>query len=117
MSKIITEITPLSSKDCFYLVDRYKDCFTYPLHKHEEYELNFVENCEGARRVVGDSMEVLGNYDLAIIGHGLEHVWEQNECKNRKIREITIQFAPDLFGDSFLGKNQLSTISKMLDNA
>ena len=41
MEKIITEVTPLSEKDCFYLVDREKDSFTYPLHKHEEMELNF----------------------------------------------------------------------------
>ena len=31
MNKVITEITPLSSKDCFYLVDRYKESFDYPL--------------------------------------------------------------------------------------
>ena len=40
-NQIITEITPLSDKDCFYLVDRYKDRFTFPVHRHEEYELNF----------------------------------------------------------------------------
>ena len=68
MNKIITEITPLSEKDCFYLIDRYKDRFTYPIHRHEEYELNFVSNCDGARRVVGDSIERLGMYDLVLIG-------------------------------------------------
>ena len=36
MNKIITEITPLSEKDCFYLIDRLKDRFTYPVHRHEE---------------------------------------------------------------------------------
>ncbi|MCH4156797.1 MAG: AraC family transcriptional regulator [Muribaculaceae bacterium] len=117
MSKIITEITPLSEKDCFYLIDRYKDCFTYPIHKHEEYELNFVENCKGARRIVGDSMEDLGEYDLALVGPNLEHVWEQYECRGKKIREITIQFSKGLLGDTFLGKNQLDTIKKLLDNA
>lgn len=29
--EIITEITPLSDKDCFYIVDRYKDRFNYPI--------------------------------------------------------------------------------------
>lgn len=52
--KIITEITPLSDKDCFYLVDRIKEEFTYPIHRHEDFELNFVVNAHGARRVVGD---------------------------------------------------------------
>lgn len=117
MNKIITEITPLSTKDCFYLVDRYKDSFTYPLHKHKEYELNFVENAKGARRIVGDSIEQLDTYDLALIGNDLEHVWEQDLCKGKKIREITIQFDSNLFGESFLGKNQLNSIAKLLENA
>lgn len=117
MEKIITEITPLEEKDCFYLVDRNKDSFTYPLHKHEELELNFVENCTGARRIVGDSIEVLGQYDLALIGSNLEHAWEQNICKAQKVREITIQFEPNLFGETLLSKSQMKSIQQLLDNA
>lgn len=117
MNKIITEITPLSEKDCFYLVDRYKDRFTYPVHRHEEYELNFVANCNSARRIVGDSVEVLGDYDLVLVGNGIEHGWEQHECKNDKIREITIQFSRNLFGEVFLAKTQLAPIRKMLDQS
>ncbi len=117
MQKIITEISPLSPKDCFYLIDRYKDSFTYPLHKHTVYELNFVENCRGMRRFVGDNIEILGDYDMVFIGPELEHVWEQYTVPNRKFREITLQFSPDLFGDSLLGKNQLSHIKKMFENA
>lgn len=115
MNKIITEITPLSEKDCFYLIDRYKDRFTYPVHRHGEYELNFVSNCEGARRVVGDSIETLGQYDLVLIGNGIEHGWEQHECTSDKIREITIQFSPDLFGETLLAKTQMSSIRRMLE--
>lgn len=117
MDKIITEITPLEEKDCFYLVDRNKDSFTYPIHKHEEIELNFVENCTGARRIVGDSIEILGQYDLALIGSNLEHTWEQNICKEQKVREITIQFEPNLFGDTLLGKSQMRSIQQLLENA
>lgn len=115
MNKIITEITPLSEKDCFYLIDRFKDRFTYPIHRHAEYELNFVSNCTGARRVVGDSIEVLGLYDLVLIGNGIEHGWEQYECTSDKIREITIQFSHDLFGETLLAKNQLASIRRMLE--
>ena len=115
MGKIITEITPLSDKDCFYLVNRLKDSFNYPIHRHQEYELNFVENCTGARRIVGDSIEELGNYDLVLVGNGIEHVWEQHNCNNSKpIREITIQFSSQLFGDVLLGKNQVAPIRDML---
>lgn len=114
MNKIITEITPLSEKDCFYLVDRTKDSFTYPIHHHAEYELNFVEGCKDATRVVGDSIEVLENFDLCLVGHGIEHCWEQGGCTSKHIREITIQFSNELFGETLLNKTQMSDIRHML---
>ena len=96
-NQIIREITPLSDKDCFYIAERYKTEFTYPIHNHSEFELNFTEKAAGVRRVVGDSSEVIGDYDLVLItGKDLEHVWEQNECRSKEIREITIQFSSDL---------------------
>ena len=39
---IMREITPLSERDCFYIADRRKTEFTYPIHCHAEYELNFT---------------------------------------------------------------------------
>lgn len=117
MSKVITETPPLSEKDCFYMVDRDKEAFTYPLHKHEAMELNFVEHCDGARRIVGDSIEVLGKYDLVLVGSGLEHAWDQYDCQSHSIHEITIQFPPDLLGEQFLAKNQLSSLRALFQNA
>jgi AraC-like DNA-binding protein len=115
---VIREITPLSDKDCFYIAERYKTGFTYPMHSHLEYELNFVEKAVGVRRIVGDSAEVIGDYDLVLItGEQLEHVWEQHACTSKEIREITIQFSSDLFFKSFINKNQFDTIRRMLERA
>lgn len=36
---IMREITPLSDRDCFYIADRRKTEFTYPIHCHAEFEL------------------------------------------------------------------------------
>ena len=73
-NQIIREITPLSDKDCFYIAERYKTEFTYPIHNHSEFELNFTEKAAGVRRIVGDSSEVIGDYDLVLItGKELEH--------------------------------------------
>jgi AraC-like DNA-binding protein len=56
-------------------------------------ELNFLENAAGARRVVGDCSEVIGDIDLVLItSPDLEHVWEQHECQSDDIHEITVQF-------------------------
>lgn len=112
---ILREITPLSDKNCFYIVDRHKKEFTYPLHCHGEYELNFIEHGNGLRRIVGDSVETVGEYDLVLISTTeLEHVWEQGDCTSEDIREITIQFDPHFF-DSLIDTNQFDRVKAMLD--
>ena len=118
MSEVLTEITQLSDLDCFYIAERHKTEFTYPLHRHREFELNFIEHGAGVRRIVGDSIETIGEYDLALIGaENLEHVWENGTCQSPDIREITIQFSPDFLGDKILEKNQFDSIRKMLKAA
>ena len=118
MSKVFTEITRLSERDCFYIVERHKTEFTYPLHRHKEYELNFIEHGSGVRRIVGDSVEEIGDYELVLIGgENLEHVWEQGTCRSKDIREITVQFSGDIFGDGLLSKNQFASIKRMLRRA
>ncbi|MFV0346453.1 MAG: AraC family transcriptional regulator [Bacteroidales bacterium] len=117
-SRVIKEITPLSDKDCFYVADRNKKDFTYPMHSHAEYELNFIANASGLRRIVGDSVEVIGNFDLVLIASkDLEHVWEQHECTSTDIREITIQFSSDMFFSGYLDKNQFKSLKTMFDMA
>lgn len=118
MAKVFTEITRLSDKDCFYIVERHKTEFTYPLHRHKEFELNFIQNGKGVRRIVGDSVEEIGDYELVLVGgEELEHVWEQGSCQSKDIREITIQFSGDIFGSELLSKNQFSSIQRMLRRA
>lgn len=118
MNKVLQEITPISDKDCFYIAERRKSEFTWPIHSHREYELNFIEGGKGVRRVVGDSIEEIGDYELTLItGNGLEHAWEQGNCRQENIREITIQFSPDLLDAALLSRNQFSSIRKMFERA
>ena len=117
-NSFIREITPLSEKDCFYIADRQKTEFTYPIHTHAEFELNFIAHAAGVKRIVGDSIEIIDEYDLILLtGEDLEHVWEQNNCQSQNIREITVQFSSDLFFPNFVGKNQFYSIGKMLEKA
>ena len=114
-SKVIHEITPLMGKDVLYIADRRKKEFTYPIHNHEVFELNFVEHAAGVRRIVGDSNEVIGEYDLVLItSPDLEHVWEQNECKSEDIREVTVQFDIDFSDSSIFGRNPFNSMKKMM---
>lgn len=112
------EITPLMGKDALYIADRRKKEFAYPIHNHDAYELNFVERAAGVRRIVGDSSEVIGDYDLVLItSPDLEHVWEQHTCVSQDVREITIQFKFGLGESDFFEKNPFQHIRKMLNEA
>lgn len=116
--KVIHEITPLMGKDVLYIADRQKKEFTYPIHNHAVYELNYVEHAAGVRRIVGDSTEVIGDFDLVLITSAdLEHVWEQNSCQSENIREITVQFDFNMSEDDLLGRNPFESIRRMMNEA
>lgn len=115
---IMREITPLMGSDCFYLADRHKSRFDFPIHTHREYELNYIGGGAGVRRTVGDHSETVGDDDLVLItGSDLEHVWEQGDCHSTDIREITIQFTQDVLPESLLSKHQFRSIRQMLESA
>jgi len=114
---ILREITPLTKADCFTMFSRKKKSFDFPLHCHDEIELNFIQNAEGARRMIGDHIEDIGEIELALIGPNLEHAWFGEDFGEREITEVTIQFDNDFFGEKFLSKNQLSFIRRMLEKS
>jgi len=118
-SLVLHEITPLSANDFMYVADRHKTEFTYPIHNHDTFELNFVENAAGCRRIVGDSSEVIGDFDLVLItSPDLEHVWEQHECKSQDIHEVTIQFRINYTDEnSIYYTTPFNSIRKMLVSA
>jgi AraC-like DNA-binding protein len=114
---LLREITPLTQSDCFTLFSRVKSEFDFPLHYHEEFELNFIQNAKNARRVIGDHIEDIDEMELVLVGSNLQHAWFTHHCKSNEIREITIQFHKDLFDDKLLRRNQLSFIRTMLEKS
>ena len=94
-NQIIREITPLSDKDCFYIAERYKTEFTYPIHNHSEFELNFTEKAAGVRRIVGDSSEVIGDYDLVLItGKDLSTSGNRTSAVRKRYGRLRFSFLP-----------------------
>jgi AraC-like DNA-binding protein len=116
-STLLREITPLTQSDCFTLFSRMKTQFDFPLHYHEEFELNFIQNAKNARRVIGDHIEDIEETELVLVGSNLQHAWFTHNCKSKEIREITVQFHKDLFDDKLLRRNQLSFIRTMLEKS
>jgi AraC-like DNA-binding protein len=116
-NSILLEITPLGEHDFMYVADRHKTEFDFPMHKHEQFELNFIENARGCKRIVGDSEELTDDIDLVLIASPqLEHQWAQGECTSRDIHEITVQFQLDYNYGIFL-TNSFKSITDMLVRA
>lgn len=117
-TELFKEVSPLSSKDCFILIERQKTNFNFPIHIHPECELNFIENAKGAQRIVGDSIEEIDEEELVLVTNPhLEHAWKDYRNVSKDIHEITIQFHPDLLTDTFLNKNQMISIRQLFRHA
>src|SRR5687767_3358823 len=115
--KLIREITPLTQSDCFTIFSRTKSEFDFPLHYHEEFELNFIQHAKAAKRVIGDHIEEISEMEMVLVGPNLQHGWFNHKCKSTEITEITIQFHRDLFDDKFLQRNQMSFIRNMFQQS
>lgn len=121
MSEIYREITPLTQYDCFTVFDRRKTIFDFPLHSHEEFELNLILSGKGVKRVVGDHTEVIDDAELVLVGNNLPHGWLTHSYKWEEgmpeIKEVTVQFHRDLFDDKFLKRNQLFFVRSLLEKS
>jgi AraC-like DNA-binding protein len=116
-TNIIREITPLTQNDCFTIFSRVKKEFSFPLHYHEELELNLIINAKGARRIVGDHIDTIDDMELVLVGPNVYHAWFTHQCQSEEIREVTIQWHKDLFEDKLLRRNQLSFIRSMMERS
>ncbi|MEJ7737174.1 MAG: AraC family transcriptional regulator [Chitinophagaceae bacterium] len=114
---VLHEITPLTQSDCFTLFYRVKAGFDFPLHYHEEFELNFIFNAKGVKRVVGSHIDSINDLELVLLGPNLQHGWFNHKCKSKKITEITIQFHRDLFDEKLLQRNQMRNIRSMFEQS
>lgn len=116
-AELLREIIPLTKNDCFTIFSRNKEKFDFPLHYHEEFELNFIQNAKNAQRIIGDHIEAIDDLELVLVGPNLQHGWFNYKCKSKDIKEITIQFHRDLFDEKFLSRNQMHFIKNLLEKS
>ena len=117
LKNVIREITPLTENDCFTVFSRTKKEFTFPLHSHDEMELNLILGAAGTQRIVGDHIGEAGDEELVFVGSNLPHGWFTHKCHSESIQEVTIQFNKDLFCETFLEKNPMLPVKKLFENA
>ncbi|QLE01816.1 helix-turn-helix transcriptional regulator [Galbibacter sp. BG1] len=114
LKNIHCEITPLSKQDCFLIFNEVKSKFNCPVHYHSDYELKFIRNGKGIKRIIGSNIENIDDIELVLIGPHLLHGWETCEKQHKNIYELTIQFQEDLFTEELLCRNIMNNIRKLL---
>lgn len=117
-NQIHREITPLQENDCFLIFDRERNAFTFPIHFHPEFEITFINNAKGGKRIVGDHIGEIQEKELVMVGPNLYHGWENYKNTGKELlHEITIQFPRELFDGNILNKNILKPIRELFNNA
>lgn len=116
-TKFHREITQLTPEDCFIIFDRVKDKFDFPIHFHPDYELNFIYNGKGVRRVVGDHLGEIEDFELVFVGSNLVHGWELHNCKNTNIREICIHLQSNLIDENLLNREVFKPIKDLFQRS
>lgn len=111
--KSIKEITPIKSDDPFVILKHQNALFDYPLHFHNEYELNLITNFKG-KRTVGDSVEVCEPTDLTLLGPELKHLWKSEELISHA-NVVTIQFQEHFLHSKIMSYSVSKDIKKLLE--
>ena len=111
--KSIKEITPIKYDDPFVILKHENALFDYPLHFHNEYELNLITNFKGSR-TVGDSIEICEETDLTLLGPELKHYWRTNEVVSHA-NVITIQFQEHFLNSKIMSYSVSKDIKKLLE--
>lgn len=112
MREIQQEIVPIVEDDLFIILNRPDTGFDYPLHCHQEYEINLVTRTSGTR-LVGDTSECFSDFDLVMTGPYLPHKWSSEVHGD----QVTIQFSEEFAHYSITAKRAFSTIRQMLDDS
>lgn len=117
MKDLFYEVTPLAPGDCFWVGTRRKSAFDFPLHYHDDFELNFIRNGAGVRRIIGDHVGEADDLELVMVGPSVPHTWTNGRMRHAQVEEVTIQFHQDLFTDRFLNRNELSGLKNLMETA
>ena len=114
MRYILKEITPLGKNDLFianYWPDNQMD---FPLHFHEDYELNLTLNVRG-KRILGNLVEDFTEKDLVITTPNVLHCYKRDDAfLNTRCEVVVIQFPKELPSWGIFDTDQLRDIRNML---
>jgi len=112
--QIIQEITPLSADRLYMSMYYYRNQLDFPLHFHEDFELNLTSGARG-QRIVGSLAEDIEEYDLALLFPNVIHCYKRAEGETCDNCEVTVvQFSKDMPAWRLMNTAQMEKIREMI---
>lgn len=114
MKYILKEITPLGGNDLFIANHWPDNQMDFPLHFHEDYELNLTLHVRG-KRTVGNLVEDFTEKDLVITNPNVLHCYKRGESyANVRCEVVVVQFSKNLPSWGIFDTDQLRNIRNLL---
>ena len=114
MKYVLKEITPLGKDNLFIAKYHPDNPMNFPLHFHEDFELNLTLNIKG-KRIVGNTAEDFDELDLVIINPDVLHCYKRTtETADIQCEFIVVQFPKDLPSWRIFGTSQMGAVKSLL---
>ena len=116
MKYVLKEITPLGKDDLF--IARYypNNLMDFPLHFHEDFELNLTLNAKG-KRIVGNTTEDFDELDLVIFSPDVLHCYKRSsDSPDVRCEVIVVQFPKDLPSWKIFSTAQMELTKNLLSH-
>ena len=112
--QILQEITPLQEDRLYMSWYYYQNQLDFPIHFHEDYELNLTTGARG-KRTVGSLVEDIEEYDLALMFPDVIHCYRRAEGETCQRCEVTVvQFSKELPSWPIMSTVQMMRVREML---
>lgn len=112
--KELQEITPLTDDKLYMSSYYFQNQLDFPIHYHEDYELNLTCNARG-KRIVGTLVEDLDEYDLTLVFPDVVHCYKRAVDETCLGSEVTVvQFSKDMPLWRVMSTVQFSAVCNML---
>lgn len=112
--KINFESPFFSKENSFSIFLKNQEPGSPPLHSHPNYEMNFVIEGSGTRKV-GNHTEDFEEGDLILLAPGIPHRWENAGSKRYPYSSLVFQWREEFLGDSGLFIPEFKNIRKLFD--
>lgn len=114
--KVLPFTIPKPKKDTLLLQIDKDAAFYALLHQHEELQISYIKEGEGAL-IVGDTVTYYKKGDIIVLGGNLPHVFKSDTSKGVSSHMISVFFTERSFGDGFFKIEELQSLQSFFRKA